>query len=120
MEYLTPWEYRCCDGRFMIKTSLTMAMDIQRRELEIRSDREVQNVAPPVGVELADWQLMHEAMCKCCTSDVSVRAHYCQLAESKNSPLRQRIDGNINRRLSNATKSTPQVSDSTESTLTCC
>jgi hypothetical protein len=84
-----------------------MAMDTQRRELETRSDKEVQNVAPPVGAELADWQLLHKAMCKCCTSDVSVRAHDHQLAVSKDSPLRQRINAHVNRRLSEATKSTP-------------
>ena len=109
MEYLTPWEHRCCDGPFMIKTSLIMAMDRQRRELEIRSDREVQNVTPPVGEELADWRLLDEAMRKSCTSDVGVRAHYQRLAESKDSPLRQRIDAHVNRRLSEATKSSPQV-----------
>ena len=109
MDYLTPWEHRCFDGRFMVKTSLINAVDTQRRELEIRSDREVQNVAPPVGVELADWQLLDEAMRKSCTSDVGVRAHYQRLAESNDSPLRQRIDAHVNRRLSEATKSSPQV-----------
>jgi hypothetical protein len=96
----------------MIKTSLIMAMDTQRRELEIRSDREVQNVLPPVEEELSDWQLLDEAMLKSCTSDVSMRAHYHRLAESKDSPLRQRIDAYVNRRLSEATKSSPQVASS--------
>ena len=99
VQYGTPWEHRAFDARFLIKTSFIMTRDTQGREFEMRSDREVENVVVPVGDELADWQLLEEAMTNACTEDVEVRARHNWLADSKDSPLRQRIDAYLEKRL---------------------
>jgi hypothetical protein len=99
MQYATPWEHRAFDARFLIKTSFIMARDTRGLDFEVRSDREVENVVPPVGDELADWQLLEEAMTNACTDDVEVRARCNWLADSKDSPLRQRIDAYLKKRL---------------------